>query len=268
MHAGRLLRFCWLLTCAGIGGGGIEDAWAGAWLLPQGDGQAIVYSDFSDSTRAFDAQGHLIPVRQYRKFELGTYIEYGLTDWLTLVVAPAYDRVRNPPPGQSYNGLGESEAAARVRLFQNENSVISFQAGLRSPGAAFADSLGPFEVRRAASLELRGLAGRSIDILGMESFVEAEAAYRLYAGNQPGEWLFDLTMGVRPLPSLLMMLQSFTSITNGTSNFGHVSWTKLQPSLVYNIAPQWSVQIGGFITIEGVNAGRELGPMVGIWYRF
>jgi hypothetical protein len=75
-------------------------------------------------------------------------------------------------------------------------------------------------------------------------------------------------MGVRPLPSLLMMLQSFTSITNGTSNFGHVSWTKLQPSLVYTIAPQWSIQIGGFITIEGVNAGRELGPMAGIWYRF
>jgi protein XagA len=40
-----------------------------------GDGQAIVYSDFSGSAQAFNAQGHLIPVRQYRKFELGTYIE-------------------------------------------------------------------------------------------------------------------------------------------------------------------------------------------------
>jgi protein XagA len=121
-------------------------------------------------------------------------------------------------------------------------------------------------VRRAASLELRGQAGRSIDILGMESFVDAEAAYRFYAGNQPGEWRLDLTMGARPVPNLLLMLQSFTSITNGSSKFGHVSWTKLQPSFVYNITPQWSVQIGGFVTVAGVNAGRELGPM--LWYRF
>ena len=49
---------------------------------------------------------------------------------------------------------------------------------------------------------------------------------------------------------------------------GIVSWTKLQPSLVYDIAPQWSVQIGGFITIAGINAGRELGPTAGVWYRF
>ena len=268
MHAERSLRLFWLLACAAIGGGGANDAWAGAWLLPEGDGQAIVYSEFSDSAQAFDALGRLIPVRQYKKFELGTYIEYGLTDWLTLVVAPAFDRIHNPPPGQSYNGVGQSEAAARVRVFQNDNSVISFQAGLLLPGASLANSLGPFEVRRTPALELRGLAGRSVEILGMESFVDAEAAYRLYAGNQLGEWHVDLTVGVRPLPSLLMMLQSFTSITNGTGNFGHVYWTKLQPSLVYNIAPQWSLQIGGFITIEGVNAGRELGPMAGIWYRF
>jgi protein XagA len=257
-----------LLAAVGIGSGGIEETWGGAWLMEPGDGQAIVYSDFSDSARAFDAEGRLIPVPQYRKFELGTYIEYGLTDWLTLVVAPAYDRISTPPPGQSYNGLGQSEAAARIRVLQNDSSVISFQAGLRSPGASLADSLGPFEVRRAASLELRGLAGRNIVLLGMESFVDAEAAYRFYGGNQPGEWRIDLTMGVRPFPSLLVMLQSFTSITNGTSNFGHVSWTKLQPSFVYNLAPQWSVQLGGFLTVSGINAGRELGPMAGIWYRF
>jgi hypothetical protein len=79
-----------LLATAGVSSGGIEMAWGGAWLMPPGDGQAIVYSAFSDSTRAFDSQGRLIPVPQYKKFELGTYIEYGLTNWLTLVVSPAY----------------------------------------------------------------------------------------------------------------------------------------------------------------------------------
>jgi protein XagA len=104
------------------------------------------------------------------------------------------------------------------------------------------------------------MAGRSCVIMGMEGFVEAQGAYRVYAGNQPGEWRIDLTAGVRPWPRLLLMLQSFTSITNGSTRFGHVSWTKLQPSFVYDFAPQWSLQIGGFITVAGINAGRELGP--------
>jgi hypothetical protein len=102
----------------------------------------------------------------------------------------------------------------------------------------------------------------------MESFVDAEAAYRFYTGKQPGEWRFDLTLGIRPFPQLLLMLQNFASISNGSSKFGHVSWDKLQPSVVYNIAPQWSIQIGGFFTLAGVNAGREFGPMAAFWYRF
>jgi protein XagA len=266
----RIPRFLLLLIAAagGLYGAGIESAWGGAWLLPPGEGQVIAAIFYSDSNHAFDAQGHLVPVPDYRKFELGTYIEYGLADGLTLVASPSYDRIHNPPPGQSYNGLGESEIAARVGLYRTDTSVLSFQAGLRSPGFSFADSLGPFQVRRAASLDVRGLAGRNVVVAGMEGFVAAEGAYRFYAAGQPGEWRIDLTMGLRPLPGLLMMLQSYTSIVNGSLRFGHVSWTKLQPSLVYDIAPRWSVQIGGFITVAGINAGRELGPIVGIWYRF
>ncbi|MCI0466198.1 MAG: hypothetical protein L0Y57_04220 [Beijerinckiaceae bacterium] len=236
--------------------------------MPPGKGQIIVYSAFTDSTRAFDAQGNLIPVPEYKKFELGAYIEYGLTEWLTLVASPAYDRVSNPPPGESYYGPGESEIAARFGVLWNETSILSFQAGVRSPGASLADSLGPFDPRRAAALELRGLAGRSFTVMNMDAFADAQAAYRFYAGGQPGEWRIDLTLGMRPIPGLLMMLQSFTSIASGSSQFGHVSWTKLQPSIVYTIAPQWSVQIGGFITVSGVNAGRELGPIAAVWYRF
>jgi hypothetical protein len=57
-------------------------------------------------------------------------------------------------------------------LYRTDTSVLSFQAGLRSPGASFADSLGSFEVRRAASLDFRGLAGRNVVVVAMEGFVE------------------------------------------------------------------------------------------------
>jgi hypothetical protein len=90
-----------IAAAGGLIGAGIEAGVGGAWLLPPGDGQVIADTFFSDSTRAFDANGHLIPVPSYRKFDLGTYSEYGLTNWLTLVASPSYDRIHNPPPDQS-----------------------------------------------------------------------------------------------------------------------------------------------------------------------
>jgi len=77
---------------------------------------------------------------------------------------------------------------------------------------------------RAGSIDVRGMAGRNCVVAGTEGFVEAEGEYRFYAEDQPGEWRIDLTGGLRPLPRLLVLLQSFTSISNGTSQFGHVSW--------------------------------------------
>jgi hypothetical protein len=78
----RHLVFAFFAAAAWLPGAAFEAAWASAWLLPPGDGQIITYSAFSDSTRAFDGHGNLIPVPDYQKFELGTYVEYGVTDWL------------------------------------------------------------------------------------------------------------------------------------------------------------------------------------------
>jgi hypothetical protein len=64
-------------------------------------------------------------------------------------------------------------------------------------------------------------------------------------------------------------LQGFGSMqTNKSAAFPRSSWEKLQGSLVYDIAPAWSAQIGAFMTVAGVNAGRELGPLAALWYRF
>ena len=148
------LVFAFFAGMAGFAGVGCNAAWGGAWLLPSGYGQLIAYTAFSESTLAFDAHGNLVAVPAYQKFEVGNYLEYGLTDWLTVIAAPAYDRVSTPPPGQSYTGLGESEIAAKVGLYRTDTAVISVQAGLRTPGASF-DSLRPLGspprcVRRSA----------------------------------------------------------------------------------------------------------------------
>lgn len=240
-------------------------AYAGAWLMPPGQGQIIARTAFSGSTRAFDAHGNLIPVPSYQKFELGAYIEYGLTDWLTLVAAPAYDVIRQPQPAPSYTGPGESGLGGRFKLYQSDAFVASAQATLLTPGASFNGA----EPHRAGSIDLRAMAGANFAIGPWAAFADACGGYRFYAQSQPGEWRLDLTLGVRPLPQLLALFQSFGSVqTNRSAAFPRSSWDKLQASLVYDLTPAWSAQLGAFVTVAGVNAGRELGPMAAIWYRF
>lgn len=244
-------------------------ACAGAWLMPPGAGQIIASTAFSGSSRAFDAKGRLIVVPSYEKFGLGAYVEYGLTDWLTVIAAPAYDRIRQPPPAASYDGPGESEAGARVGLYRSDAIVVSLQASLRTPGASINDSQGPFQPRRAGALDVRVMAGGNFEFAATPGFAEAQAGYRFYAQNQPGEGRLDLTLGLRPTPQLLVLAQSFNAISAGSGNgFRHSLWTKLQPSLVYDVSPHWSLQIGAFATLAGVNAGRELGPIGAVWCRF
>ncbi len=251
----------WL--CLSLAAGGAS---AGAWLMPPGEGQIIAGAAFSGSSRAFDAHGRLVPVPSYDKFELGAYIEYGLTDWLTLVASPAYDRIRQPPPASSYNGVGESAIGGRFGLYRSDALVLSFQASVLTPGESFN---GAIEPRRAASIDLRGMAGSNFTIGALPAFVSAEGGYRFYAESQPGEWRLDLTLGVRPMPQLLVMLQSFGALqTRGTAAFPTSSWEKLQASVVYEITPAWSAQVGGFLTVAGVNSGREFGPVAAVWYRF
>ncbi len=241
-------------------------ALAGAWLMPPGAGQIIAGAAFSGSSRAFDAQGRLIPVPYYRKFELGAYIEYGVTDWLTLVAAPAYDRIRQPPPASSYNGPGESAIGGRVGLYQSDPLMLALQAVVLTPGASFN---GAFQPQRAGSIDLRGLAGYNFWFGAMPAFIDAEAGYRFYARSQPGEWRLDLTLGVRPAPRLLLLFQNFASLQTGQSAaFPMSSWDKAQVSVVYDLTPAWSAQLGVFLTIAGVNAGREFGPIATVWYRF
>jgi hypothetical protein len=67
----------------------------------------------------------------------------------------------------------------------------------------------------------------------------------------------------------MILIQSFaTAAARATQLSPRYDWVKLQESLVYHLAPRWSLQGGFFETIAGFDAGRELGPLAAVWYRF
>jgi protein XagA len=250
-----------------------SNAYAGAFLEPAGEGEIITSATFSSSARAFDANGRLIPVSSYQKFELGTYIDYGLTDWLTIVASPSIDHIKTAPaPGltQSTTGIGDTAVGARLKIYQTEALIFSVQALLRPPlGLQTDPATRSLDQSHSVTGEIRGLAALSTTIWGYDAFADFEAGYRWNDTVTPNEWQADLTLGLHATPVFMILVQNFAAISDGrTPSNPSYYWDKEQVSGVYAFSPSWSGQIGGFLTVAGRNAGRELGPVAALWYRF
>jgi len=242
---------------------------AGAFLMPPGRGEIITTTFFSGTSRAFDANKNVIPVRSYQKFEIGTYIDYGVTDWLTFVATPSVDHIHTGDPHTAV-GIGDSALGARTALYQKPGIAISIQGLIRPPLTLQTDPATK-TITHSSSWggELRLLFGYSTQIFGYDTFTNLELGYRWNDKVTPDEWRSDLTLGIHVMPKLALLLQDFIAISDGRSTVNpSYFWNKGALSGVYALSPVWSVQAGGFATLAGRNAGCEIGPFAGLWYRF
>jgi protein XagA len=246
-----------------------RDASAGAWLQPQGEGLAIATTDFSDSTRYFDSHGKLIPIPEYQKFSLGTYIEYGLSNDLTLVAQPFFDSDRQATsPTPTRLTTGGTDIGLRAGVGNFGGTIVSLQATAHVPFVT-RSPLVDFDEDTVPSGDFRLLLGHAFTLDGFDCFADLEGSYRIEGDDEPGEWHIDATLGARPRRDLLLLIQSFaTFAAQATPVSPTYIWVKLQESAVYEISPRWSLQGGFFETLAGSNSGRELGPTAALWYHF
>ncbi len=105
-----------------------------------------------------------------------------------------------------------------------------------------------------AEAELRILAGHGFTVAGMPAFAELQAGFRWRGDRNADELTLDATLGVRPWPRLLLLLQSFNAMAvERERRFGGVQARRhmLQPSLVWEFREGWSLQAGVFASVAG-----------------
>ena len=242
---------------------------AGAFLQAEGSGQVITTFRHSRADASFDAAGRVQKGGLYTKSELQAYAEYGVTEWMTLVFSPTlqhFSSVSAHPP--IYDGLGDSEAGVRIGTLAFGPVVLSAQVGATTHG-----DIAGFGHRRltgqpGAQADLRVLAGLGFACWAWACFADAQAAFRPASRNAEAQWRVEATLGVRPMPDVLVLVQAFSSIAPATAKAGASQTHKLQLSLVYDFWQRYSVQIGGFAGMQGRNAPREAGIISAFWYRF
>lgn len=236
----------------------LDTATAGAFLLPEGQGQLIAGVGYVEATRRFDQGGRTDATPAFRKTYASGYLEYGLTSTLSLVLAPSASREHDAPATNAVTGSDGSAFGARYQIYGSTTGVVAVQALVQPPIGGM----------RNLGADLRVMFGRAFPLFGWPAFVDIEPGMRIRADPYPNEARLDVTVGARPIPRLMILVQAFASDAPRQGALPSLAYCKLQPSLVYDLAPAWSVQFGFVRTVAGRGIVRESGPIGALWYRF
>ena len=243
---------------------------AGAWLQDPGSGQAVFSSTATMAFRWFDRKGKPRSSGKFRKQETAVAIEYGLADGFSILAASQIQRQIVPTADWQVQSASASGLfGGKARLWSNEHSILSFQATVQGAGERtmmdYSRKLQP-----PAQLDMRASLGHNLRHADGPIFVEIQLGYRWHGGGNADEIRLDAGVGLRPIPDLLVMVQSFNTLAlSGNRRFGtgSVRLHRIQTSVVYDMTENWSVQLGGFASLKGRNTLKEQGIVLALWRR-
>lgn len=244
-----------------------ECASAGAWTLLRGTLQVFSGVTNSHADQRYDRAGRLGPV-YFNKLYVQDWMEYGLTDALTLIAAPQYITAES---GSSKDLLlrysSPSLEAGGKLLLSKRFGMLALQATAKSAGGFDMSISSSGESGR--QLELRLLYGTGFRLFHRDGFIDLEVGQRWIERPRPDELALDATAGLWLTQDNLLLLQSFATISGqGPSRpYDPYRQFKLEGSLVQRITPHWALQGGYFITVAGRSTVKESGMVATLWFR-
>lgn len=237
---------------------------AGAWNQPKGKGQVILKFEHMTADRGFDPDGVLADLpAQRRDTSLGAFVEYGLTDRLT--VRFRGDWQSGEDAFVDFEGRGPLELGVSWQAWRDDNAALSLYAGYATGGegrnagyAAPGQGDQDWEVRAALGRSF----GKGWGPVPPRTFVELQVARRMRQGL-PDETRVDATLGAHIGDHWMVLTQAF----GGRTEDGVARWLSVESSVVRDFG-HWSVQAGWRQTVTGRETPQSSGPVIGIWRRF
>lgn len=243
-------------------------AHAGAWTLDQHNLSVFAGTTSSQASRRYDGSGAAAKPIVFNKLLFQDWMEYGLTDAVTVFAAPEYvlaDSNMNGGAAASAHSVS-LEAGLRILLL-TKIGMLSVQASGKTAGAFDMSISSSGESGR--QFETRLLYGRSFKLLHRDAFIDVEMAERWIARPRPDEVVFDGAAGWWLTRRNLLLVQSFNFMTRGAvlPPYEPYRLSKLQFSLVHRITRRWSFQSGYFFSLAGRNIVKETGMVATIWFQ-
>ncbi len=243
-------------------------AFAGAWTLPAGDTQIISGAILSSAAESFDDSGGTVPT-YYRKLLLQSYDEHGLTDNLTLILAPEYAIATEGGPDRPTIHADDFALKGGVRyLLTDLFGVLSAQASYKTAGAF--DMSVSANRDSGSETELRLLYGLNFKLFHKDAYFDAEIAHRWISGARPNEVPIDLTLGLHWSEKFTFMLQNFNIVAsgNGEPPYRYYRSHKVELAILQRLWKGVYLESGAYFSPTGQNALVERGADASIWVYF
>ena len=265
-----------------------EPLYAGAWTVTPGKWKRYHDITYYNTDYYYDDAGNRQNQDRYLKFEIGSRAEYGLQDGLTFGASSQLAAVKG---SQSFEiltsssrfsnitvtlrqwnvGLADPKFYLRKRLWQDDASVLSAQATLKTPSIFHYRNL-PRSGSDKFSYEARLLAGHNFEWLEGWHYANLEAAYELRPHNDGDLFHLDATTGLNFDDSFTLLPQLFTTwrMDDSANRFTQTSndsydLVKGQLSAVIPLTREFSLQAGAAHHLYGRNTGGGTSVTLSLW---
>ena len=245
-------------------------AHAGAWPQPVDHIQIILPVSTTHATKTYDAQGKLIRRNRYTKDELSPYLEYGLTQHITLVGQLSLLREQTSWLGETIadRSLSEIKFGARLALGKWQDTYFSLQPQIIWHGAK--NQSDPFASRRGdIDGEFAITLGRHFKLLGLDGFSDNLIGIDIRPASRPSAMIVNLTIGLNLDARTKVMLksESYSTFTKSSAS-SQTRSNKLGLSLVRRLDKTVSIEVGAMRSLNGQNTIQEKSMRVALWYDF
>lgn len=266
MHIAKT-RSIVLTTMAGILISG--NCFAGAWTLPKG--KLYDKASVNQYTSAPD----------FTDINIGNYVEYGITDNLSVINSIYYKRIRNifsasgTTTTTTTTGISDIEIGFKHKLAEGPKGIFSHQAMFKIPGAYDKDSILPLG-NGQVDAEYRILYGLSLS-QWLPGYANFEAGYRYRADAPSDEFRYLAEVGTDitekfyarvKLDGILSMknADSTATITGNPTTVPQFDLQKLDTALGYKLTDAWGVEFGYTPTLYAKDTAKGTTYSVGITY--
>jgi len=243
---------------------------AQGFVQERGEGRVIITGIHSISDKAYDANGNVVDIDNYRQSQLYFNTEYGVTDDLTLLFTPSLRdiSIKNQPE-RDETGFQFVDIGARYRIAEIGSTHVSLQGKVRIPVDPFRDTLAQVSTE-GTEFDVRAQVGHGFGVGGNDAFVIGDAGYTFRGDDPPNEFHADVIFGIRPAPRFLALANLYNTWSDGRgkNDFPSYRYHNLMLSGVYDVNDTLSLQLGGMMTLDGKSALRERALVVGAWVHF
>ncbi|MBF0169768.1 MAG: hypothetical protein HQK87_01540 [Nitrospinae bacterium] len=254
---------------------------AGAWGQPEGKLYDKLSANYYVATQYYDDTGkrRSFPYDgRFTDLNLSNYIEYGITDSLTLVATIALKRIETSDKfaTTSTSGVGDVELGVKGTLGERAYGVLSHQITIKAPG--FYDKTSRLPLGNGQlDIEYRLLLGASLWRF-FPGYANLEAGYRYRAEAPSDEFRYLAEIGgemtgasyARAKLDGVVSMRNEDPVTDQGGNpttVNRFSVVKLDLAVGYRLGGTWGVEAGYTAALNGENTADGVTWSLGITYQ-